>query len=651
MTHEEMVEWFACNVCGKPAGVRPDECHSTFGRQNQLCSDYECCRINEKSKQQLKYAKSGIDKNIFLTACPGSGKTEVVGLKAAYEIKQWNRNKGGIAVLTFTNNAANVIHERVCQFAGVHKAGYPHFIGTLSRWLQRYIANPFACILTDYKGLNGDRSIRLVENSSDSDFLKGFQTIAYPSSGPIKANEYSWDCEQKKYVFGSRSRTVDAARNNIPFTSEQTQELKEKKKSFLMHGFATHQDVEFICFRLLEKHAILTQRISERFPVIIVDECQDLSWTEMAILKHLQDFAASLHFIGDLKQAIYDFKNVAPEKVETFVRDNQFDVMTLNENYRSGQVIVDVCQAIVKDENKLKGMREAQLDAPCLFLTYKKDDIQFLPHRFEEYLKEKGLDVNKSAIVARGWSTVSKLRPSGNSNVKNDQLRLAAAISLSKTGGIQAVGDTLRYMGQFVAYKFFPKYSVNAREYYCPECVTSAIRWRLFLARLLDLSLKNNNIADLNQTWPNWAKNVRTHLHNIAEESRAMLADYVLEDLGPFKAIKFNALSRNSSTIIDSLPQSPQQKTDILITTIHAMKGKTLDAIMLVSAPSKQGTIDGHWEQWLDDPCSEAARFAYVGSSRPKYLLLWAIPENKNKDYSELEKLGFIPHVISTAPH
>jgi DNA helicase-2/ATP-dependent DNA helicase PcrA len=86
MTYEEMVEWFACKVCGKPAGLDPNECHSTIGHQNPLCNTYKCCRIKEKSEQQLDYARSGIDKNIFLKACPGSGKTEVVGLKAAYEI-------------------------------------------------------------------------------------------------------------------------------------------------------------------------------------------------------------------------------------------------------------------------------------------------------------------------------------------------------------------------------------------------------------------------------------------------------------------------------------------------------------------------------------------------------------------------------------
>ncbi|MBA7663988.1 hypothetical protein ES703_72038 [subsurface metagenome] len=65
---------------------------------------------------------------------------------------------------------------------------------------------------------------------------------------------------------------------------------------------------------------------------------------------------------------------------------------------------------------------------------------------------------------------------------------------------------------------------------------------------------------------------------------------------------------------------------------------------MLVSAPSKSGnSTDNHWEYWLEDPTSEAARLAYVASSRPKHLLVWAVPKGNNGDMTELTELGFVP--------
>ena len=648
MTHEEMIERFACKVCQKPSGLDPDKCHATIGRQRPLCREYNCCRIKEKSDEQLSYARSPIDRNIFLRACPGSGKTEVVALKAAYEIKNWNKQVGGLAVLTFTNNAADVIHKRVCQFAGIDKAGYPHFIGTLSSWLQGYIVNPFAHILTGYKGRNGDRSIRLVEQNCASDFLKGFQTSPYASSGPIKANQYSWDCEDRRYLFHSNSRTADIVRQAIAFTAQQKQELKEKKRSFLRHGYATHHDVEFICYRLLEEHPALAERTSKRFPLVLVDECQDLSWTEMNILRQLQGCSTILHFVGDLNQAIYEFKKVSPEKVNSFVGEDGFAKMELSDNFRSCQEIVEVCRGLVDGQGDIRGKCQGKMDTPCVFVTYRNDQIPSLPNWFEGFLTERGLDVSKSAIVARGWSTVSKLRPSGNTTVKGYQRRLAMSIHLWKAGGIQAMGDALKYMGQFMVEKWFPKYRSNSREYYCPDCVSSPLRWRLFLAALLDSSIENTSLTNLDQTWSQWAAAVRAEFCAIARACQPALAAFVTEPLKPLEDLDANNCKaprgESSSPVVGSLGVTSAPKAAIRITTIHSVKGETSDAIMLVSAPSKQGTSDGYWPQWLEDPSSEAARLAYVASSRPKYLLVWAIPEQPNADYKQLEKRGLVLH-------
>ncbi len=171
MTHDQMKETMACQVCGKPEGLSLGECHATMGKKNPLCSAYDTCRIAEKSEPQLNYAFSAIDKHIFLKACPGSGKTEVVGLKTAYEIKRWDKEVGGIAVLTFTNSAADTMGEKVSQFAGTEKLPYPHFIGTFDGWLHGYIAHPFGTAITKHKAINGDYSIRIVDHRSNNGFL------------------------------------------------------------------------------------------------------------------------------------------------------------------------------------------------------------------------------------------------------------------------------------------------------------------------------------------------------------------------------------------------------------------------------------------------------------------------------------------------
>lgn len=96
--------------------------------------------------------------------------------------------------------------------------------------------------------------------------------------------------------------------------------------------------------------------------------------------------------------------------------------------------------------------------------------------------------------------------------------------------------------------------------------------------------------------------------------------------------------------IIKTLSCHKTNTSNIRITTIHNAKGQTFDAVLLVSARDKQGTPDGYWTQWVDNTSSEAARLAYVASSRPRHLLVWAIPDPTEHDKDKMRRLGF--HVM-----
>ncbi len=368
----------------------------------------------------------------------------------------------------------------------------------------------------------------------------------------------------------------------------------------------------------------------------------------MEILKCLQFGSTTLHFVGDLQQAIYDFRHVVPEKVAGFVAANGFLKSAIGCNFRSCQEIVNTCNAIVGNGNATRGMCEARLTTPCLFVTYKDNTISSLPRWFEAFVRQRGLEPDKSAIVARGWSTVSKLRPSGNTDVDKYQTRLAMAIHLWKTRAIQAMDQALKYVGHFIASRYFLKGPGNSREYYCPRCVSSPLYWRLFLADILRCTIENATIVDLDQTWTDWAADVRKGLPSILQGCRHTLAGHTATDSEPlpdFGSCDFRALPGSKNGLVrESLATTSQEESVIRTTTIHSVKGETLDAIMVVSAPSTRGTSDGHWTQWLASPSSEAARFAYVASSRPQYLLVWAIPEQRDNDYGRLRKYGFVPY-------
>jgi DNA helicase II / ATP-dependent DNA helicase PcrA len=110
----------------------------------------------------------------------------------------------------------------------------------------------------------------------------------------------------------------------------------------------------------------------------------------------------------------------------------------------------------------------------------------------------------------------------------------------------------------------------------------------------------------------------------------------------------FKAPSDESNKqVLVAEPSNSSTQSALRITTIHNVKGETLEALMLVSSRDKS-TSDGYWTQWLDDPASEAARLAYVASSRPRKLIIWAIPNPSKTEKDRLKKVGFQVLALNT---
>ena len=64
----------------------PAEIGVCKGKLSSKCLKCGFCSIEHLSEQQIAYILEDAISDLYLNACPGSGKTEVVGVKAAYEI-------------------------------------------------------------------------------------------------------------------------------------------------------------------------------------------------------------------------------------------------------------------------------------------------------------------------------------------------------------------------------------------------------------------------------------------------------------------------------------------------------------------------------------------------------------------------------------
>jgi hypothetical protein len=406
--------------------------------------------------------------------------------------------------------------------------------------------------------------------------------------------------------------------------------LKAAKMRFNAAGFATYKDVQRLAIEILTKGHFKDRLalLVRRFPSIIIDECQDLSAEQITIFTYLADLGVRFHLVGDLAQAIYGFRNCFPAAVSDFIAHLGCAEMPLVENFRSGQLIVDLHGKLVR-ASKTQG-RANYAQVSCYLMEYKNCPSEVLGH-----FDALAVDHQDAVIVARGHSTLSKLR-ARDAEPGPAQL-LAAAIIAYVSNAPGSLYNALTIFARYLAENCMECETLGVDRFYRPAKISSAESWHQFLSECLS-QLTARGLGKHDVTWQQWCKFLRVVLPNLVaspsheEDCQRIFASLKTKKHSAPPGLGAEQVAPDEKTL---------QKIERVrrLATIHEVKGETHDITMLVSS-GKQGE-GSHWKEWLDDPRSEAARFAYVASSRPRHVLIWAVKVLKAPERKRLVDLGF----------
>ncbi|MEK5358055.1 ATP-dependent helicase [Paenibacillus sp. FSL L8-0709] len=612
-------------------------------------------KVREKTEQQLKYVLSSAKKNIFLEACAGSGKTEVVGMKAAFEIRKWRSTNSGIAVLTFTNDATDTIKERVKIFSGLTSL-YPHYIGTLSGFIHGFIAQSYGYKFSKHKNREGDTSYRLIDKSLvvyDNHWLKKYK-LPYlnlaSSSQDVYANQIYYDHKINDIIIHYSENYKLSLKDYYKLTEVQEfiQSVREKrgnkhllsfeyikkeigkiKQTFFEDGFANFEDMNYMAYRVLMKSDHLATLIAARFPLIIVDECQDLSWIEINILNQLKSAGTFLHFVGDLNQSIYEFKDADPVTTKQYL--SVFEKYFLTDNFRS-------CDSIVNTSNKLLGVslpiRGLEIDKygekSVCYLEYR--DLASLKQKYIEFLKEVEIPFNNSAILVRQQNMKLDLETNfrESKHLILDSLQLW--IENTPKSRMLALELASRHM-----HRWFGG-ATTRKNYNCPSSIDSAYRWRIFIKDFLDgCSAVSDLVRFDGINYSTWYKNFNNNFLSIVQEAYQNLAICDSEKRG-FSEISKMISPRGTAKQDITVYNMPDKINLVSVNTIHSVKGQAFDSVMVVSSLKNSGS--GHWKKWIEKEF-ESGRIGYVANTRAKYSLVWGVPVLNKEDRDLLESYGF----------
>ena len=153
--------------------------------------------------------------------------------------------------------------------------------------------------------------------------------------------------------------------------------------------------------------ADLAAELGSRFDHVLVDEYQDTNRLQSKILLKLKPDGRGVTVVGDDAQSIYSFRAATVRNILDF--PDHFDpparVITLEQNYRSTQPILDACNSVIgfAKERFTKNLRSDRKSKQRPFLTTVVDETAQARYVAQQILdaREAGVPLKSQAVLFR----------------------------------------------------------------------------------------------------------------------------------------------------------------------------------------------------------------------------------------------------------
>ena len=398
------------------------------------------------------------------------------------------------------------------------------------------------------------------------------------------------------------------------------------KSKFLNDGFATFEDMNLIAHKCLRDETIC-HCIVKKFPVILIDECQDLSASELSILSLLIRAGVIVHYIGDLHQAIYSFKDSCPEQFLEHLATHRFETWSLSQNFRSTPKIVELSRKIGRIKYPISGSGESKCgDYDCCYVEYNEERNAI--EAFIDVLNRFDISTQNAVVLVRTQSAKQKL--SGGFSIDYSKHRIINAIQLWQQNNPEAQQTALSLLA-IQLQKWMGFHGNSNNYYYSDEVCSDSVSWRLLLRDILIQLCADPMIATMNElTYGSWYSRNKERVVSI-------IAHYLSNIGQTLPKIVIRTPNGTAKQKINQVKWT--QKEQLRVETIHSVKGDTFDAVLLLSSPDARGKT-GFWENWLK-PNEESGRIGYVANTRPRYLLCWGVGSLTSVQRQTLKELGF----------
>lgn len=552
-------------------------------------------QLRDNPGQWAAYESTG---NCCVLAGPGSGKTKTLVTKLARVMAEDVRPPRGVACITFSNEAARELIRRLRKL-GLEQS--PRlFVGTVHSFCLLHLLLPFAQLA----GLELPYPIKVATESEAAGIYRAV------------ADKLRCAGQQLRKEDVDRHRRVNLDRDAEAWTmdEEMTALAEAYELELRKQGLIDFEDIVHYGQRLVNEHDWVLKVMRAKFPVLAVDEYQDLGAALDRMVRRLTfDAGVRLIAVGDVDQSVYGFTGANSELLEDLSRANGVETIRLKINYRSGSGIIEVAQrALGKD----RGYESSEPGRQASVQAHKCD--MGLQHQAEYAMQT----LVPAALAAR----------------KGRQLGDIAVLYRNRNVGDAAVVEAIKAKYPFVRIDNAAPYRKVPLTSWVEDCAIWCAggwkasspplhdlqgRWISFHGGLSDREARDQVARLTRFLWRHrgdgaaldFVAMLRIELLNALIAARPVLADQAAHVEGMHKALESGGvLVGTTMAQIGRRDGAPEQ---LNLLTLHSAKGTEYDVVIILGLD--QGEFPSpKWADNTPERMEEARRLFYVGITRAR---------------------------------
>jgi DNA helicase II / ATP-dependent DNA helicase PcrA len=621
-------------------------------------------RLNGPQRKAVTYGEPLPEKGfksgpLLIVAGAGTGKTDTLAHRVAHLVIH-GVDPARILMLTFTRRAATEMRRRAQD---ITKKALNEALGGVSQTIQQRLswAGTFHSIgnrlLRHYsRHLKLDPQFTVVDRADSADLMDGLRQELGFAAKEQRFPRKETCLQIYSYRVNTQRSLKETLEQQYPWCVQWEGDLTKLYRAYVeqkqRYNVLDYDDL-LLYWHVMMSDPRLAQHVGSNFDHVLVDEYQDTNRLQAEILYGLKPDGTGVTVVGDDAQAIYSFRAAAVENILGF--PDRFkpraEVVTLAQNYRSTQEVIDVANAVMADAPRQyrkhllsirgKGARpriitvdELQTQAECICseilkrresnVTLRRQAVLFRSSSHSDILE---VELTKRKIPFMKYGGLKFLEAG---HIKDLLALLRWADNPRNTLAAFRALQLLPGMGPVNARKAIEHVEANGNTFAALKSFTppqpASASWEKLAEMMLIL-------AEPQRPWPGQVHLVREwykpHFERIYEHFHTRLGDLdqleLLSGQYPSRERFITELTLDPPNATSDLAGQPVLDEDYLIlTTIHSAKGMEWDTVYLLNVVD--GSFPSEFATGKPELIEEERRLLYVALTRAQNDLMLIAP-------------------------